>query len=298
MSDPRTTVVVCTIGDELNLAACLAALQCQDDDDHEILVVDNTEGRDAVQQIAGRAGARYVVEPRRGLSRARNAGAHAARGQLVAYIDDDAVPDPAWLRLLVAPFADPAVGATTGRILPVDADADPFGLGLGATARRVERGTPGWFEIANFGGIGAGSSMAFRRGVVTFREDLGLGTAIEGSEEHNAFFAVVRAGHAIQYVPESVVRHHEPGSESSDRRRRILRSGGAYLAMLIAEEPGFRRPALRYAVTSVWGKRRAWRGPVGTTVRSRTPERVVHALAGVALYLRYRVKRARLGAAP
>jgi len=61
----------------------------------------------------------------RGASGARNAGARLATTPLVAFVDGDAVPRPGWLAALLAPFADPRVTGTGGRIVPAWAGARP-----------------------------------------------------------------------------------------------------------------------------------------------------------------------------
>src|SRR5262249_23214368 len=60
---------------------------------------------------------RAMHEPRLGLSLARNRGLGEARGPIVAYLDDDAVPRPGWLAALLAPYRDPHVVAVGGRIV-------------------------------------------------------------------------------------------------------------------------------------------------------------------------------------
>ena len=64
-----------------------------------------------------------------------------------------------------------------------------------------DRETPFWFERANFGGIGDGGNMAFRRCVFDiwpgFDERLGRGAVIDGGEEHYAFFSLLDRGYRI-----------------------------------------------------------------------------------------------------
>ncbi|MCB2152739.1 MAG: glycosyltransferase, partial [Rhodobacteraceae bacterium] len=48
---------------------------------------------------------------------ARNLGLAAAAGEIVAFIDDDAVPEPRWLARLTAPFADPGIAAAGGFVV-------------------------------------------------------------------------------------------------------------------------------------------------------------------------------------
>jgi glycosyltransferase involved in cell wall biosynthesis len=301
MAAPSCSVVVCTRHRTALLARCLASLARLEHPSYEVIVVDNTPGERAVEQVAADAGARYVVEPREGLSRARNTGARTARGVIVAYIDDDAVADRAWLRRHDAVLEDPALAATTGRILPTSLDAAAAQMyaaagaqNLGDIAFRVDQDTPAWFEMANFGGVGAGANIALRRtlfeGGWGFRETLGLGAGIPG-EEHYAFFSILRAGHAIAYVPDAIVYHEYPRTPSAlaRRRSRILRGGVAYMAMLLVEEPDFRRHTLRYMWEAARGTRRAWRRGEPSERFGNRLQLLSAVLAGVPLYVRARL---------
>ena len=84
----------------------------------EVIVVDNgsTDGTEAaVAEVRTRSRLlRCVVEPVPGATRARNAGARAAAGDVVAFIDDDAMPRHGWLAALLSPFADDAFLAVGG----------------------------------------------------------------------------------------------------------------------------------------------------------------------------------------
>jgi hypothetical protein len=118
--------------------------------------------------------------------------------------------------------------------------------------------------MANFGGVGVGPNMAFRRALFEagwgFRESLGPGGGIPG-EEHYAFFTIIRGGHTIAYVPAAVVHHGYPATIAALRRRqlRILQGAAAYMVMLLVEEPEFRRDTLRYMAQAIRGTRRPWR---------------------------------------
>lgn len=98
---PRISVVVCTHNRAELLAGALSALQAQELDvsAYEVLVIDNNS-TDSTREVAtGFPSVRYVFEPRVGLSHARNRGFAEARGEYVAYTDDDCEPPPRWLRL-------------------------------------------------------------------------------------------------------------------------------------------------------------------------------------------------------
>lgn len=103
--EPAFTVAVCTHNRAPLLERALAALGrvTRPAGDFEILVVDNASSDDT-QALVRRLGAenrrlRYVLEPRLGLSHARNRAFREARGEYVAYTDDDALVPEAWLRV-------------------------------------------------------------------------------------------------------------------------------------------------------------------------------------------------------
>ncbi len=100
---PRVSVVVCSYNGARTIANCLDGLARLDYPDYEVIVVDDGS-RDATAVIARRYAPVLIQTPNRGLSHARNAGLAAATGEIVAYIDDDARPDPHWLRYLAATF--------------------------------------------------------------------------------------------------------------------------------------------------------------------------------------------------
>ena len=106
--NPLISVVVCTHNRAELLAGALRALQAQELDGSafEILVIDNNS-TDATRDVAGGfPGVRYVFEPRVGLSHARNRGFAEARGEYVAYTDDDCEPPPQWLAVASEAIAE------------------------------------------------------------------------------------------------------------------------------------------------------------------------------------------------
>ncbi|MGE3799205.1 MAG: glycosyltransferase, partial [Thermomicrobiales bacterium] len=100
---PRISVVVCTYNGGRTLADCLDGLSRLDYPSYEVIVVDDgsTDGSAA---IASEFDVRVISTTNQGLSAARNTGMEAATGEIVAYTDDDARPDPQWLRFLAWSF--------------------------------------------------------------------------------------------------------------------------------------------------------------------------------------------------
>src|SRR5207244_5719717 len=82
---------------------CFEGLLTLEYPNFEVIVVDDGS-RDGTAAIAREYGFRLISTDNRGLSRARNTGLEAATGEIVAYIDDDAWPDPDWLNYLAVTF--------------------------------------------------------------------------------------------------------------------------------------------------------------------------------------------------
>jgi GT2 family glycosyltransferase len=96
---PSISVVVCSYNGARTIRDTLEGLRDLAYPDYEVIVV-NDGSTDPTPAIAAEYGFRLISTENRGLSNARNTGWEAARGEIVAYIDDDAYPDPHWLHYL------------------------------------------------------------------------------------------------------------------------------------------------------------------------------------------------------
>ncbi len=103
LSYPRISVIVCSYNGQRTLHDCLEGLLQLDYPNFEVIVVDDGS-TDLTMTIASEHGFNVIRTENRGLSQARNTGLGAATGEIVAYIDDDARPDPHWLTYLAATF--------------------------------------------------------------------------------------------------------------------------------------------------------------------------------------------------
>ncbi|MBD6616123.1 glycosyltransferase family 2 protein [Komarekiella sp. 'clone 1'] len=118
MPDPQISAIICTHNRDTYLGAAIDSLLTQDfTADFEVVVVDNGSGdrtREVVEQRASDPRLKYIFEPTIGLSVARNTGARVARGDILAYLDDDAVASPGWLQVLYFAYKDNSQLAIAG----------------------------------------------------------------------------------------------------------------------------------------------------------------------------------------
>ena len=158
------------------LVGCLDALCRLDYPALDLVVVDNAP-RDTTtaRLVHGRyPQLRYVCEPRPGLNWARNRAIAEARGEIIAYTDDDVVVDRGWVRALAQVFAEePEVMAVTGLVVPLELETEAqclferyggFGRGFQRQWYRVDRQS-GECAATRHGGagkFGTGANMAYR----------------------------------------------------------------------------------------------------------------------------------------
>ncbi|HEY9516926.1 MAG TPA: glycosyltransferase, partial [Gemmatimonadaceae bacterium] len=124
-SGPRISVVICTYNGQGTIRECMEGVCRLDYPDHEVIVVDDGSTTDAVATIVGeycKHNVRLIRTPNRGLSAARNTGLAAATGEIVAYVDDDAYPDPHWLTYLSATFLKAPFVGVGGPNIPLPED--------------------------------------------------------------------------------------------------------------------------------------------------------------------------------
>lgn len=122
---PMFSVVVCTHNGGHRMPVCLRALRGIDYPNYEVIVVDDGSTDNTALVVKGFDGVRLIQMEHVGLSAARNKGAEEAKGEIIAYTDDDCEPDTAWLMWLAHAFASgrwAAVGGPNLAPLPVDED--------------------------------------------------------------------------------------------------------------------------------------------------------------------------------
>lgn len=214
MYEPKVSLVVVSRNRPKGLRRILNALRFQTYDAFEVIIVSN------MNHNYGEA-VRFVHFDEPNISVARNIGIKHATGELIAFCDDDAVPEPVWLEKLIQPFIDPKVGIAGGFVRGRNGfdyqwtacQVDKFGNDCPLTLSGNQ-------DIYTFG---AKASLCPRvQGTnCIFRKD--LLTQLGGFDENFAFFLeetdlcyrASLAGWLTAIVPIAEVQH---GFEESDRR--------------------------------------------------------------------------------
>ena len=114
MSAPTVSVIVVSRGRAADLPLCLLGISQLDYPSFEVVLVADKDGLAAAKELSFFDELKTVTFEEANISKARNLGIAEAAGEIAAFIDDDAVPEPSWLRYLIAGFEAPEVAATGG----------------------------------------------------------------------------------------------------------------------------------------------------------------------------------------
>ncbi len=199
---PKVSVVVCAYNGADTLEECLRSLRDLDYPNYEVIVVDDGS-TDRTPQIAERFPEfRLIRQDNRGLSAARNIGAHAATGEIVAYTDCDCMADQTWLSYLVRSMIDQQVDAIGGP------NVTPLSDNWTARCVAASPGNPCHVMINDREAEHVpGCNMAFKQGAL-----LGLGGFDEqfrvAGDDVDICWRFIDAGFKIGYAPAALVWHH------------------------------------------------------------------------------------------
>ena len=258
------TAIICTYNRARYVGKLLESIAANDlaKTEYELLLVDNNCTDNTREVCEAFAAAhpdvifRYTTEPEQGLSAAKNRGIKEAKGDIIVYIDDDALVDPWYLRTYAEWFAThPETMACGGPIEPLYETSEPdwmtpytkalltAWMNYGEKVREYPRGRyPG------------GGNAAYRKEV--FEQVGGFNTALGrkggnlmGSEEKNIFDKMHTLNMQILYLPEPVLHHCIPQAKLekpyfdrltlqmgiSERQRTLAISKFKYIKRLFSE---------------------------------------------------------------
>jgi O-antigen biosynthesis protein len=226
---PAISVVICTYNGAATLRECLDGALRMGYPDYEVIVVSDGS-TDGSAEIAGEYDRVRVIETARaGLAAARNAGLNAASGEIVAYLDDDAIPEPDWLEHLAAAFSSGDYAAVGGpNVLPP---------GSGKVAQCVANAPGGPTHVLLSDRDAEhipGCNMAIRTSAL--RDIGGFDSRFRAAgDDVDVCWRLLDAGHRIGFSPGAVVRHHRRASVSAYLRQQ--RAYGKAEALLERKHP-------------------------------------------------------------
>jgi glycosyltransferase involved in cell wall biosynthesis len=217
----NVTVILCTYNRCQSLAKALESVLASDVPESvnwEVVVVDNNStdktravAEEFISRYPGRV--QYIFEPRQGKSHALNNGIRESRASVLAFMDDDVIVDPRWLKNLTQPLLDNDCDGTAGRILLGEFDRPSW---LAISGPHDLGGSLVQFDLGDEQTVldraPFGASMAFQKSVFEkfggFRTDLGrLGKSLIGNEDTELGTRLITAGVRLLYVPSAIVYH-------------------------------------------------------------------------------------------
>ena len=260
---PLMSVVVCSYNGAATLADCLEGVAALRYPAYETIVVDDGSTDDTAA-IAHAYGVRVISTPNRGLSAARNTGAEAARGDIVAYLDDDARPDPDWLTFLALELGRTRHAAVGGPNVPPAS---------GGAVERAVADSPGGPIHVLLSDTEAehlpGCNLAVRRDALLQIGGFDPRFRVAG-DDVDLCWRLTEAGHTLGFHPAALVWHRRRGSVRAFWRQQ--RGYGRAEALLERKWPE------KYATggNATWGGRLYGRG----ARRRLRPRRVYHGTFG------------------
>lgn len=218
----KLSVILCTYNRSKRLKTALESIAASGlpaGAEWEVIVVDNNSTDDTREVIGNfclsHPRFRYVFEVEQGLSNARNRGIREARGEVVAFADDDVSVDPGWLYQLTRQLDDPKWAGAGGRIRPQRTLELPhwvrlegaFSMG-GAVAALFDRGD----KPCELHEPPYGTNMAYRKTMFAkhgyFRTDLGRNSnSMIGKEDTEFGERLLSCGEHLWYAPSALVYH-------------------------------------------------------------------------------------------
>ncbi len=265
---PSISVIVCSYNGERTIRQCLDGLLRLNYPKYDVIVVDDGS-TDATAEIARKYPFRIIRTENQGLSTARNTGLQAATGEIVAYIDDDAYPDPDWLNYLAVTFR------TTDHVGVGGPNIPPPGDGLIADCVAVAPGGPTRVLVSDREAEHIpGCNMAFRKSCLESIGGFDAKFRVAG-DDVDVCWRLQERGWSLGFSPAAVVWHHRRNSVKSYWRQQ--KAYGKAEALLEAKWPE------RYNTAG----HPTWAGRIyvpGISRTARGVRRISHGVWGSALF--------------
>ncbi len=240
---PSVSLVIVSRNRPAGLKRLISALRFQSFGLFEVIVVSNYADTSFLGDLPGAAAIRHVFMDEPNISKARNLGIEQSAGDIIAFCDDDAVPEPMWLERLVAPFVDQSVASTGGFVrgrngldyqwqaIKCDRAGEDYPLEMAAEGPAKTF----TFDGTHFAKV-QGTNCAFRASALR---------SIGGFDENYRFFldetdvalTLALAGWATTIVPQAEVQHgfEESAERTKNRVPKTLKNIGASKVYFMAK---------------------------------------------------------------
>ncbi|CAN5595843.1 hypothetical protein BH10ACT2_BH10ACT2_00460 [soil metagenome] len=226
MTDSSVSVVINTLNRCESLERTLVALREQTFQRFEVVVVNGPstdQTAEMLQQFADDVRIVDCADAVLGIS--RNMGVAASAGDIVAFIDDDAIPARDWIEQLVGAYADDSVSAVGGPVFDVPLNTVDWEICTCTRLGLPNTQTPP--PIRRYAGVGsdpfpylAGCNMSFRR--KDLQQVGGFNPLLSyGYDDVDICCRLNDAGHRIEYAQNALVRHYRAASAVRDERQLI-----------------------------------------------------------------------------
>lgn len=207
---PLVSVLICTYNRADYLKKCLDSMLDQTYDTFEVIVV-NGPSTDKTEDLLKKYTFKHIQQKNKsGLSAARNLGIREAKGEIIAFIDDDAIADKNWIKSHVKRYNDETVGGVGGTIYSFgrkNGKLDEYKknqvnrFGILDKERMITNTRKKWFYTT------CGCNTSFRRKVL---EEIG------GFDEYFDYWfdetdvcvRIAKAGYKIEFEKKAIVYHY------------------------------------------------------------------------------------------
>jgi len=256
---PTISVVICTHERAESLEICLDSVLKLNYPRYDIVVVDNAPRTDSTYNLihtkyASISNMHYVREDNQGQCWARNRGAVAASGEIIAYTDDDVIVDSEWLIGVVRGFQRAEkVACVNGLVLPAEIEtlyqawfeqSGGFNKGYDPHVYDLNTNRPQRpFYPYSAGLFGTGANMSIRKSALEevglFDAALGAGTITTCGDDLAMYLQLLFAGYQLVYEPTALL-HHFHRREYKDLQKQIYNYGvgfSAFMTKILLDHP-------------------------------------------------------------